>query len=151
MASHLTLEERDRIACLRHQGCDQKEIATDLGRAGFTICRGLQTNSRAGSPRCWLSITTAYSRSVMVRKPTRCLTASAAYSHTRSFHVDRTILDSVRAKENGRQTIARRPPRKRVVAATAFHTSPAGEDTDTAWEKRGSACRAPDQTWAQTD
>ncbi len=45
MASHLTLEERDRIAQLRHQGADQKEIAKDMGRSSSTISRELQRNS----------------------------------------------------------------------------------------------------------
>jgi transposase, IS30 family len=44
MAGHLTLEERDRIVSLRHQGADQKEIARAVGRAGSTICRELRRN-----------------------------------------------------------------------------------------------------------
>jgi len=44
MASHLTLEERDRIAQLRHQGADQKEIANAVGRCPSTISRELQRN-----------------------------------------------------------------------------------------------------------
>src|SRR5258705_247320 len=42
MARHLTLEERDRIAQLRHQGADQKEIATALDRDPGTISRELR-------------------------------------------------------------------------------------------------------------
>jgi IS30 family transposase len=45
MASHLTLEERDRIAQLWHQGADQKEIARALGRCPSTISRELRRNS----------------------------------------------------------------------------------------------------------
>ena len=44
MASHLTLEERDRIAQLLHQGADQKEIANALGRCPSTISRELRRN-----------------------------------------------------------------------------------------------------------
>jgi IS30 family transposase len=44
MASHLTLEERDRIAQLRHQGADQKEIAEAIGRSPATISRELRRN-----------------------------------------------------------------------------------------------------------
>jgi transposase, IS30 family len=44
MASHLTLEERDRIAQLRHQGAEQKEIAVALDRAASTISRELRRN-----------------------------------------------------------------------------------------------------------
>jgi transposase, IS30 family len=47
MASHLTLEERDRIAQLRHEGADQKEIARALGRCPSSISRELRRN-RAG-------------------------------------------------------------------------------------------------------
>jgi transposase, IS30 family len=45
MASHLTLEERDRIAQLRHTGADQKEIANAVGRCPSTISRELQRNA----------------------------------------------------------------------------------------------------------
>jgi len=44
MANHLTLEERDRIAQLRYQGADQKEIARALGRCPATISRELRRN-----------------------------------------------------------------------------------------------------------
>lgn len=44
MANHLTLEERDRIAQLRFQGADQKEIAQAVGRSPSTISRELQRN-----------------------------------------------------------------------------------------------------------
>jgi IS30 family transposase len=44
MASHLTPEERDRIAQLRHQRADQKEIACAVGRSPSTISRELQRN-----------------------------------------------------------------------------------------------------------
>ena len=49
MANHLTLEERDRIAHLRHQGADQKEIAHALGRCPATISRELRRNRTAGA------------------------------------------------------------------------------------------------------
>lgn len=45
MARHLTLEERDRIAQLRHQGVEQKQIADVLDRSPSTICRELKRNS----------------------------------------------------------------------------------------------------------
>src|ERR1700693_2422424 len=48
MAGHLTLEERDRIAHLRHQQADQKEIARTLGRCRSTISRELQRNCAGG-------------------------------------------------------------------------------------------------------
>jgi IS30 family transposase len=48
MARHLTLEERDRIAQLRHERADQKEIAQALGRCPSTISRELRRNC-AGS------------------------------------------------------------------------------------------------------
>ena len=46
MASHLTLEERDRIAELRYRGADQKEIAHALGRCPSTISRELRRNGK---------------------------------------------------------------------------------------------------------
>jgi IS30 family transposase len=48
MAHHLTLEERDRIAQLRHQGADQKEIAQAVGRCPATISRELRRNRTDG-------------------------------------------------------------------------------------------------------
>lgn len=48
MARHLTLEERDRIAQLRHQGADQKEIAAALERDPATISRELRRNHTGG-------------------------------------------------------------------------------------------------------
>jgi len=44
MPSHITLEERDRIAQLRYQGADQKEIARALGRCPSTVSRELCRN-----------------------------------------------------------------------------------------------------------
>lgn len=44
MASHLTLEERDRLAQLWHQGADQKQIAEAIGRSPATISRELRRN-----------------------------------------------------------------------------------------------------------
>ena len=49
MANHLTLEERDRIAELRHRGADQKEIAVALGRSRATISRELRRNAAKDS------------------------------------------------------------------------------------------------------
>jgi transposase, IS30 family len=49
MAHHLTLEERDRIAQLRHQGADQKEIAQSVGRCPSTISRELRRNRTGGA------------------------------------------------------------------------------------------------------
>jgi IS30 family transposase len=48
MAHHLTLEERDRIAQLRHQGADQKEIARAVERSPSTISRELRRNHTDG-------------------------------------------------------------------------------------------------------
>ena len=48
MSSHLTWEERDRIAQLRHQGADQEEVARALGRSPATISRELRRNGRGG-------------------------------------------------------------------------------------------------------
>ncbi len=45
MAGHLTLEERDRIAQLRHQHANRKEIARTLGRSPATIGRELRRNA----------------------------------------------------------------------------------------------------------
>jgi IS30 family transposase len=44
MSSQLTIQERDRLAQLHHQGADQKEIAEALGRAPSTISRELRRN-----------------------------------------------------------------------------------------------------------
>ena len=44
MVRHLTLEERDQIACLRHQGADQKEIARAVERSCSTVSRELRRN-----------------------------------------------------------------------------------------------------------
>jgi len=44
MANQLTMAERDRIAQLRHQGADQKEIAKALKRSPATISRELRRN-----------------------------------------------------------------------------------------------------------
>jgi IS30 family transposase len=48
MARHLTIEERDRIAQLRHRGADQKEIAKALNRSPGTISRELRRNATGG-------------------------------------------------------------------------------------------------------
>ena len=48
MANHLTVEERDRIAHLRCQGADQKEIAQAVGRSPATISRELRRNRTEG-------------------------------------------------------------------------------------------------------
>lgn len=48
MASHLTLEERDRIAQLRCRGASQKEIACALQRCRSTISRELHRNRTDG-------------------------------------------------------------------------------------------------------
>jgi len=45
MASHLTMEERDRIAQLRYSGANQGEIAKALQRDRSTISRELRRNS----------------------------------------------------------------------------------------------------------
>ena len=44
MPHHLTVEERDSIAQLLHQGANQKEIACSLGRCPSTISRELRRN-----------------------------------------------------------------------------------------------------------
>ncbi len=44
MSGHLTIEERDLLAKLRHQGAEQKEIATRLKRSPSTISRELRRN-----------------------------------------------------------------------------------------------------------
>jgi IS30 family transposase len=44
MAHHLTVEERDRIAQMRNQGADQKEIARAVERCPSTISRELRRN-----------------------------------------------------------------------------------------------------------
>jgi len=49
MACHLTLEERDRISQLLHQGADQKEIARAVGRSPATISRELRRNQTGGN------------------------------------------------------------------------------------------------------
>ena len=48
MPSHLTKEERDRLAQLHHQGFTQAEIAQDLQRSPGTISRELARN-RSGA------------------------------------------------------------------------------------------------------
>lgn len=48
MARHLTIEERDRIAQLRHRGADQKEIAKAVNRSPATISRELRRNATGG-------------------------------------------------------------------------------------------------------
>ena len=48
MRNHLTLEERDRIAQLRHSGANGKEIAQRLQRSESTIGRELDRNSLDG-------------------------------------------------------------------------------------------------------
>jgi len=48
MPGHLTMEERDRIAQLRHRGATQKEIAQALARDKGTISRELRRNSTEG-------------------------------------------------------------------------------------------------------
>lgn len=44
MPRHLTLEERDRIAQLRHEGADQQEVARAVERSPSTISRELRRN-----------------------------------------------------------------------------------------------------------
>jgi transposase, IS30 family len=48
MAHHLTPEERDRIAQLRHRGAAQKEIAKAVARCPATISRELRRNHTDG-------------------------------------------------------------------------------------------------------
>lgn len=48
MPGHLTMEERDRLAQLRHRGANQKEIAQALSRDKGTISRELRRNSTQG-------------------------------------------------------------------------------------------------------
>lgn len=48
MARHLTIEDRDRIAELKHQGSRQNAIARALQRSPSTICRELKRNSSDG-------------------------------------------------------------------------------------------------------
>ena len=48
MSGHLTMEERDRLAQLRHRGANQKEIAQALSRDKGTISRELRRNSTEG-------------------------------------------------------------------------------------------------------
>jgi IS30 family transposase len=48
MAIHLTLEERDRIAQLRHQGVQQEDIAAAIGRSPSTVSRELRRNQTHG-------------------------------------------------------------------------------------------------------
>ena len=48
MPSHLTLQERDRIAQLRHAGADQQEVARAVGRSPSTISRELRRNGAGG-------------------------------------------------------------------------------------------------------
>lgn len=49
MACHLTAEERDLIARLRHEGASQREIAQKVGRSRSTICRELRRNGTGGA------------------------------------------------------------------------------------------------------
>lgn len=48
MSSHLTMEERDRIAQLLHQGASRAEIGRALGRDKSTIGRELRRNGTGG-------------------------------------------------------------------------------------------------------
>ena len=48
MARHLTIEDRDRIAELKHQGSRQNAIARALQCSPSTICRELKHNSSDG-------------------------------------------------------------------------------------------------------
>jgi len=48
MACHLTMEERDRIAELKHRGARQNAIARALKRSPSTICRELKRNDSGG-------------------------------------------------------------------------------------------------------
>ena len=45
MPGHLTMEERDRIAQLRHERASQQEIAQAMRRCPSTISRELRRNS----------------------------------------------------------------------------------------------------------
>jgi len=44
MPGHLSVEERDSIARLRHEGADQKQVAQAVGRSPSTISRELRRN-----------------------------------------------------------------------------------------------------------
>ena len=48
MARHLTMEDRDRIAELKHRGARQNAIARALKRSPSTICRELKRNGSDG-------------------------------------------------------------------------------------------------------
>ena len=67
MARHLTMQERDRIAQLRHQGATQKEIAQALRRSPSTICRELRRN---GSGKQYLAAQ-AHNRATRRRRERR--------------------------------------------------------------------------------
>ena len=48
MPGHLTVEERDSLAQLRHEGANQQEIARAVGRSPSTISRELRRNRTGG-------------------------------------------------------------------------------------------------------
>ena len=51
MARHLTMEDRDRIAELKHRGARQNAIARALNRSPSTICRELKRNGSGAEYR----------------------------------------------------------------------------------------------------
>lgn len=83
MAQHLTSEERDRIAQLRHRGADQKEIAQALSRSPSTVSRELRRN-RTGkeyfAAQAQRQAEQRRSERPLVRKLDRCETNQAVRS-----------------------------------------------------------------------
>ena len=50
--THLTIEEREEIMCLRRQGKGVNEVARAIGRHGSTVSRELARNSCGRGSRC---------------------------------------------------------------------------------------------------
>lgn len=78
MARHLTVEDRDRIAELKHRGARQHAIARALIRSPPTICRQLKRNGSSRNTLWLFTISSSISthcRSFLRRLISSCRTA----------------------------------------------------------------------------
>jgi IS30 family transposase len=126
MAQHLTLEERDRIAQLRHRGADQQEIAQALGRSSATISRELRRN-RTGSDY----FAAGAQRQAERRRSERPLVRKLDHPETQEF-VRRAITHEWSPEQIAGRLAQRHPdrPDRRVSTQTIYNWIEEDEDRE---------------------
>jgi IS30 family transposase len=142
MASHLTFEERDRIAQLRARGHGKGDIAQQLCRSASTIGREIARNSTGGE----------YLAATAHAKARRRRSERPLVRKTQRPAVDRTIrkllASNLSPDEIARRMKLERPhrPRDRVCASTIYRWIDSHDDR-AHWRgylwRRGKALRKP--------